>query len=217
MALAPITDYVTLVAAVIAWLERTDLADVIPVAIGLAEKRLTRTLRVRQLVRRSTAPVPVGSEYIDLPDDYMELIRVRPMTSPASNPLRYLTPSQMTELLGENQVNAAKPLSAYYTLVGNTIQIGKSPTADCDFELVYYGIVPPLTSVEGSTQNWLVRTWPDAYLFGALTEMVPYLREDDRIPVWQQKFETAINEIQAADERQAMSGGPMRTRGGPLA
>jgi hypothetical protein len=212
MALLPIIDYVSLIAAVTSWLERTDVSDPIPVAIALAEKRMNRTLRVRQMIRRSQSPFLVGVEYVDLPDDYIELVRARPITVPPSNPLRILTPQQLDQELAYN--DTSKPLFGYAALEGLSLRVATAPTATGTLEIVYYGTIPPITAT--SPTNWMIQQWPDAYLYGTLTEMAPYLRDDDRLPLWKGSFEEKINEIQAADERQSMSGGPMRTRGGPL-
>lgn len=208
----PIIDYPTLVAAVIAWCERTDLADVVPVCIALAERRMTRDLRVRQMIHRSTAPAIVGTEYVDLPDDFIEMKRIRPITVPPSLGLRYLTPSQMDDQLALN--DSSKPLPGYFTLEGNQIRLANAPTADGVYEIVYYGDNAPITAL--TPQNWLILKWPDAYLYGTLTEVAPYLRDDDRLPMWKGIFEEKVNEIQAADERAEKAGGPMRARTGAL-
>jgi hypothetical protein len=45
-----------------------------------------------------------------------------------------------------------------------------------------------------STDDTILATAPDIYLYGALLEATPYLEHDERIRVWQQKFEEALAE-----------------------
>ena len=49
--------------------------------------------------------------------------------------------------------------------------------------------------------NTVLDTAPDVYLYGALVESAPYLKDDERLPVWEQRFLSAISELQEARER----------------
>jgi hypothetical protein len=62
--------------------------------------------------------------------------------------------------------------------------------------------------------NWLLRSHPDAYLYGSLMQAAPFLRDDERIPVWGQFFSNAINSINQREIRRQI-GGVLRVQAGP--
>ena len=85
-----INDYASLQSAVARWLARTDLTDSIPDFISLAEARINRDLRVRQMI--STTGVTASSGSFNLPADFISPVllktsvggierEVQPMTS----------------------------------------------------------------------------------------------------------------------------------------
>jgi len=73
--------------------------------------------------------------------------------------------------------------------------LAPTPAQDYPFELVYYEKPTPLSS-EVQTNYFTQRT-PDALLFGSLLQAIPYLKNDDRIPTWQQFYKQAVDGIEA--------------------
>lgn len=211
--LAPIVDYQTLLNAIAVWVDRSDFVNVTPVLVGLAHARMNRTLRVQDMLVRSTSSVTVGTEYVDLPGDYIEMKRIRPVTSPPSRPLTVMTMDQAAERLAENGIASRVPTS--YSLVGGSVEFAPAATGDFNLEMLYYGMVPSLSA--DAPTNWIVAKWPEAYLYGALVESAPYIRDDDRMQMWKDRFEEILNEIQAASDRSTLAGGRMVNRTGPLA
>ena len=65
--------------------------------------------------------------------------------------------------------------------------------------MVYYAELPPLGTV--NTENFLSRTAPDVYLYGALKHASIYLMEDQRIPLFVQYFEKAMEELRMQQAR----------------
>lgn len=57
--------------------------------------------------------------------------------------------------------------------------------------------ITPLTAVE--TTNWMLTNHPDVYLFGSLVEAIPYVGNDERIPLWQAKYDAAFAEVRRPD------------------
>ena len=56
----------------------------------------------------------------------------------------------------------------------------------------------------------MITNAPDVYLYGSLLEAEPFIMNDGRTALWQNQFETAINAIQDADERDRHSGSALR-------
>lgn len=75
--------------------------------------------------------------------------------------------------------------------------------------LVYRQRIPPLGPERAS--NWLIVRNPDLYLYAALLEAEPFLRNDGRVALWQSMLETAITDAQALDREARWGRARMRT------
>ena len=64
------TDYTTLQATIASYLARSDLTTQIPEFIRLAEDRLVRDLRIRQLIKVAVTPTVAGDATVSLPSDF---------------------------------------------------------------------------------------------------------------------------------------------------
>jgi hypothetical protein len=222
VALNPIVDYDTLLAAAAAWIDRADMADVLPLCVGFATSRFNELLRVNAMVRRSRTTVTVPAEYVDLPDDFLELKSAVPVSSPPSPPLTLLTLDQlkMAEYERASRFPTPPTVPAYFCIVGNEIAVGPSSALGTgggtySLDIVYYGAIPELSPA--SPTNWLIQRKPLLYLAQTLVETAPYLRDDDRVAVWQTMADRSIGELIAQDNRAKEMGGAMAPRSRPFA
>jgi len=46
-----------------------------------------------------------------------------------------------------------------------------------------------------NANNWILTSYPDVYLYGALLEASPYLVEDERVNVWAQLYAAAVGTL----------------------
>jgi len=193
-------NYSQLKSTIADFLNRSDLTAVIPTFIDLAEAQMERPLRVRQMVSRSTASI--DTQYSALPADFLEAKTFKITSSRPIQPLEFLTPEQMDD---RDQLFAGAPgIPKYFTIIGNQIRVAPTPDATYTAELVY---VAKLTKLSDSvTTNWLLASSPDAYLYGALLQAAPYLKDDERINVWGTLYNTAIESIKLADQNGSASG-----------
>ena len=82
-------------ASIADFLNRSDLASVIPDFITLTEADLSRNLRVREMSVRTRAPV--STQYVNLPADFQSLRNIDLLTDPVS-PLQYRTPRKLVQI-----------------------------------------------------------------------------------------------------------------------
>jgi hypothetical protein len=75
--------------------------------------------------------------------------------------------------------------------------------------MVYRQNVPPLAS---NSTNWLLTLAPDLYLYGALMEASPYIKNDPRIQVWGTLMASALNDLNELGKVSAFNAGPMTVR-----
>ncbi|TEA78642.1 phage adaptor protein [Allopusillimonas ginsengisoli] len=192
-----ISTYSDLQASVGRWLHRADLASVVADLITFAEARLNRNLRVRQMEQSSSETI-VSSE-IALPDDWIEFVGA-PMLG--DTPLDFVTRDQYKARRG--------CYGNYYTIMGSTLLIGAQIHDSAQLSFDYYAKIPALSDFVES--NWLLADGPDIYLYGALLEAEPYLKNDARIETWRGLLQVALTDIQAASDRAKYSGGTLIMR-----
>ncbi len=89
--------------------------------------------------------------------------------------------------------------------------IQPTPSEAFPFKIPYYGT---LTYLDNTTQtNWLTENAPDLLLYASLLESVPFIKVDERIPVWQGYYNAAkqalvIQEIEGKYDTAATVGEP---------
>lgn len=189
MALANYSDLVT---SVQNWLHRSDLASVVPDFITLAEARINGDLDARFQDETSTIQTVSGTETIPLPDDLIGIRHVSAETSPIKT-LKYVTPDQFEKLYPYGESGAP----TVYTIIGSNMYLAPIPDAIYDIDLIYKARVPALN--DSNTTNYVITTYPNVYLYAVLCESAPYIKDDNRVQVWEMKYKEAIDAVNAQD------------------
>ncbi|MGB9116824.1 phage adaptor protein [Bradyrhizobium sp.] len=208
-----IVDTTSLQAAVTEYLARDQDATLIariPTFIQLAEAKFNRQLFVRQMEQRSTALIDTTSsepEFISLPSDFQSMRRVRLSGVTGKPCLEFKSGTQMDEYrFGISDV-AAKP--RYFTVFGDEIELAPTPDQNYTVEMIYRTNIPSLGT---NADNWLLALAPDLYLYGALLESAPYIKEDGRIQTWGLGFTSALNDLNNLGLTSTFNAGPMTVR-----
>jgi len=209
VSLATYSDLVSAVTEYLARDQDTTLIARIPDFIALCEAKLNRELRCNQMEIRATTTVDTGSsepEFISLPDDFQTMRRVRLSSVEGKPRLQFLAGTQADELRYATANVGGRPL--YFTILGDEMELLPSPDAGYTIEMVYRQFIPALTSL--NTSNWLLTLAPDIYLYGALLESAPYMKEDARINTWGAGFKLAIDGLNQLAMDQTFNAGPLK-------
>lgn len=213
--MATITTYALLQAAVVEYLARDQDATLIariPTFVQLTEAKLNRDLFCRQMEVRSVAVTNVllsEPEFIALPADFQSMRRVRISSVTGKPNLEFKSGTQMDEYrFGISNVSG-KP--RYFTVFGSELELAPTPDANYTVEMVYRANLPPLAAAATGT-NWLLDMAPDIYLYGALLESAPYIKEDARIQTWGTGFATALSDLNNLGLTSTFNAGPMTVR-----
>lgn len=178
-------NYTELVAAIVALIHRTDLTASIPTFILLAETKMNRFLRVRQM-ESVLAATPVVDNVITLASDIAD---VKALWVPGyeGTPLnrQSLDSVLASGLTGTPTQYARRGLSDLFINGGGDVQG------------VLYDKIPALT--EAAPTNWLASEAPDVYLYGALIQCAIYTKADKTI--YEEAYQNAINELSGNDNR----------------
>jgi len=197
-----LTNYSGLKTAVASWLGRTDLTDQIPDFITLAELRLSRQLRIRQMLVTATASTTGGDNTVGLPSDFLEMRDLYIVGTPRI-PLTYMSPSAFTRDARAHE--SGKPV--FYTLRGNEIELAPIPDAVYTLNMLYFS--KPAALSDANSSNTFLANAPDALLYGSLLEAEPYLMNDGRLQVWSQLYQNAMDSINVSDQGSEYSGVPL--------
>lgn len=193
------TTYATLKSDIAGWVLRDDLTSAIPTFVRLAEASIRRDVRVRAMIRTNTLTLTAQST--PLPEDYLEMVRV--VRDAASDwALSYMPP----EALYSNTVYRDSGTPAFYTVEGTDFVTAPDGTGS-DLLLSYYRAFTALSN--DTDTNWLLTNAYDIYLYGALTHAAPYIKDDERVALWNAGYNNAVTMVNRADRRSAFAGAPL--------
>lgn len=208
-----IVDSASLQTAGIEWLARDQDTTLIarwPTFVQIFEARMNRELFVRQMETRATAltdntlPEP---EFIALPSDFQSMRRMRLSSYQGKPLLDFKSGVQMDEYRSQTADVAGRPL--YFSIFGNEIELAPTPDAAYTIEMIYRQNIPSLNS---NSTNWLLALAPDAYLYGALVESAPYIKEDERIQTWILGYKSALDALNELGKMSTFNAGPLQVR-----
>lgn len=197
--------YANLKAEIADWLADDGLTNNIDTFIDLVEARMNRELRIGLLEKRATASTTAGDAYVGLPAD-MNRIRDIVIQGSPSYTLSQASPRDV----GEDYHGSASGLPRWYFIKGTELRLAPKPDAAYTLEMIYYAKVNPLS--DAITTNDILTSHPDLYLFGALAEAAPFLREDDRAALWEAKYQAGLAAALRADRMDRYSAAPMVER-----
>lgn len=202
-----LASYSELKTAVADWLNRTDLTNAIDYDfLPLCEAELKR--RVRRTAKKGT--IYASTAEVSPPSDMAEPISLTLSSgSPYQDvPLTICTPQLLAEVKARNGNTTGRPTHvAYYN---SKFQFAPEPDQSYDCIVVYR---MQFTALSGSnTTNAILTEAPDAYLYGCLLAAAPYLEHDERIPVWQARFDKAIDQLNDVAQREEYGAGLVEVR-----
>ena len=199
-----IATYSDLKASIADFLNRSDLTTVITDFISLAEVQMQREVRHHRMVERAEGEV--DTRYSAFPADYLESIRFH-VNDDRSSIIELVS---LTDMLKYRNENSATGKPRYYAISGESFEVYPSPDTTYSTELMYYQTIPALS--DSNTTNWLLTNYPDAYLYGALAQSSPYLKDDARLQVWGTLYTTVITSINNESHRIRNAGSGLKLK-----
>jgi len=196
------TTYTELKNTIADYLARSDLTTQIPDFVRLAESRLARDLRLRQMLKVATATTTADDSTVSLPADFLAMKDLHLDT----NPVRVLQ-FQNTSNFFRNARTTDKGVPTMYTLLGSEFQFAPYPDAEYTLRMVYY-YKPEILS-DSNASNLFLANCPDLLLYGALAEAEPYLMNDERLATWSALYDRGLASLRASDDDSEYPSSPM--------
>jgi hypothetical protein len=170
----------------------------IPRLINLAERRIARELKIEGFINVVTGTLSSGQSVYPKPDRWRDTVSMSIGTGTGNNTRKVLF-ARVYEYLRSYWPNAVEtdvPLF-YSDYDYSHWLLAPTPDADYPFEILYYEL-PPLLD-ESVQTNWITEYAPQLLLYGTLVEATPFLKNDERIPVWQSMYDRAAAMLNGED------------------
>lgn len=201
-----LSTYSDLQNAVANWLKRSDLTSYIPDLITLGEARVNNDLRVKAM-ETSLLSTMTTSATVAVPADYMEMKFAYLVTQPM-----ILLDRKTPEWIYATYPNRTGYASSYYAKPkfyareGSNFIFGPYPDSQYTIQGIYYAKPSALSSSIGT----IFPSYPQLYLFAALAEAAPFLKDDKRVELWEAKYKQIKDRVQYESDKEEYSGGPLR-------
>ena len=170
----------------------------IPRLINLAERRIARELKVQGFINIVTGTLQSGVAVYDKPDRWRDTVSINIGTGVNNNTRKVLFTRAYEYLLSYWPDRTATAQPIFYSDYDYSHWLfAPTPDADYPFEVLYYELPPLLDDVVQT--NWLTEFAPQLLLYGALLEATPFLKNDERIPVWQTMYDRAAAMLNGED------------------
>lgn len=189
--------YASLVTDISSYLERTDTATLekIPTFIMLAEQVISTEIQFLGNLTVVTSTMNIGEPIIVKPARWRKTVSVNLIDNSQRQPV-FLRKYEYLRNYWPNATQTDTPV--YYCDYDYTHWL-VAPTPDLayNYEVLYYERVQPL-DITNQT-NWFTQYAPQAMLYGSLLQAMPFLKNDERIPMWQAQYDRVIATLKAED------------------
>lgn len=194
--MAVISNYGTLKAELSAYLFHQRLANRYDSCVNLFEIAANTRLRVRQMETQTFLQTDIAGN-VALPADYLvwrTVLQDNPSIPAAPGrqiELDYVHPAY---LKSTNIERAGRP--KLFTIEGPTL-IVRPPDVNAVINIHYYGKIPSIvvSPVSDAADNWLILEYPNAYLYGVLTELSAAQRNAEMAQLYKSRRDEAFQEI----------------------
>ena len=206
--MAAVMTYTSLAADIASYLERSDAQTIakIPTFIMLAEQVIASEIKFLGNLTVNNSTMVLGTAVIEKPARWHKTVSMNVVVAGERQPV-FL---RKYEYLREYWPDAtATGVPAYYADYDYTHWlVAPTPAAAYTFEILYYQRLQPLD--EANQTNWFTEYAPQALLYGSLLQAMPFLKNDDRTPMWQAQYQQIIQtlkteDIQRMGDRQAVA------------
>ena len=207
MTVAAVMTYDSLVNDIQTYLERTDTATLekIPQFIMLAEQVIAADLKFLGNLQVATSAMVQGEATIAKPTRWRKTVSMNVTVAGKRYPVLLRTYEYIREYWPSPTDEDVPKFFCDYDY--EHWLIGPTPDAAYNYEVLYYERVQPLDSSNQS--NWFTQYAPQALLYGSLLQAMPFLKNDERMPMWQGNYDHIIEVLKAenitrAADRQAI-------------
>ena len=168
----------------------------IPRLINLAERRIALELKIEGLINVTTTTLVAGTSVYAKPDRWRDTVSMSVLLP--SGERKQLFTRSYEFLRGYWPDSTEQGVPEYYADYNyDHWVLAPTPISNYPMEVLYYEL-PPLLSDEVQT-NWITERIPQLLLYGTLLEASPFLKNDERIQVWQAMYDRTAGMVNGED------------------
>jgi hypothetical protein len=194
---AVVMTYDSLVLDIRSYLERTDAAtlDKIPTFIMLSEQVIATELKFLGNLTVATSTMTQGQAVIDKPARWRKTVSINITVAGERRPVLLRKYEYLREYWPDP---TQEDVPEYYCDYDYTHWlVAPTPAAAYNYEVLYYERSQPLD--ESNQTNWFTQYAPQALLYGALLQAMPFLKNDERIPMWKAQYDQVMQVLKVED------------------
>ena len=198
MTTASVMTYDSLVENVQSYLERTDTAtlDKIPLFIMLAEQIIASQIKFLGNLTVQASTMTLNANVIDKPARWHKTVSMNITVAGKRQPVLLRKYEYLREYWPNPTTNGIPKFYCDYDYTH--WMVAPTPDDDYVFEVLYYERLQPLDS--SNQVNWFTIYAPQALLYGTLLQAMPFLKNDDRVPLWQAMYQQSMDILVAEDK-----------------
>lgn len=190
--------YNTLVSDVLLYLDRTDAqtTSLVPTFIMLAEQVIAAQIKFLGNLTVAQSNMVVGQAVVDKPARWHKTVSMNIVDSTGARQPMLLRKYEYVREYWPTPSTTGLP--QFYSDYDYTHWlVAPTPASTSTYEVLYYERVQPLDS--SNQTNWFTIYAPQALLYGTLLQAMPYLKNDERMGMWQQQYDLIINTLKSED------------------
>ena len=179
----------------------------IPRLINLAERRIARELKIEGLINVLTGTLTAGLAVYPKPDRWRTTVS---FNYGIDDQYQQLFPRsyEYVRTYWPNRNETGVPLFYADYDYSNWI-VSPTPDQAYPFEVLVYQLLPLLD--DANQTNWLTEYAPQVLLYASLLEATPFLKNDERIAVWQSMYDRAAQALNGEDLSKILDRSARRT------
>jgi hypothetical protein len=200
--------YDSLVENVQSYLERTDTATLekIPLFIMLAEQTIAAQIKFLGNLTVNTSTMTTNANVIDKPARWHKTVSMNITVAGKRQPVLIRRYEYLREYWPDPTATGVPKFYCDYDYTH--WMVAPTPDDDYVFEVLYYERLQPLDS--SNQTNWFTVYAPQALLYGTLLQAMPFLKNDERVTLWQALYQQSMDVLVAEDrlrvaDRQAVA------------
>ena len=163
----------------------------LPRLITLAERRIARELKVEGFIVPVTTTLKAGVSVYAKPDRWRDTVSMQV----GSTFLQARSYEYIRNYWPDSAQTDSPKFYADYDYQHWLIL--PAPAVDTEIEILYYE--QPRFLGEDTQTNFITDYAPDMLLYGALLEATPYLKNDERLSIWQSLYDRAVQAFNGED------------------
>jgi hypothetical protein len=170
----------------------------IPRLINLAERKIARELKIQGFINIVSDTLTVGQSVYPKPDRWRDTVSINIGTGTGNTQRTPIFARSYEYLRSYWPDEALRDTPLFYADYNyQNWLIAPTPDVAYPIEILFYELPQLLDDV--TQTNWLTEYAPQVLLYATLVEATPFLKNDERIPVWQNMYDRAAAMLNGED------------------